>query len=407
MPQFDYKARQVDGGLVRGRVEADTEMAAARQISQGGNVPLEISVHNERHNPFDGLRRRLGLGRPGRADILLFTRQMYALTKAGLPIIQGLTRLASSTPNRVLGEIILEVIDDLESGRDLAGALARHPRTFSTLYINMVHVGEESGRLEEAFWRLFQYLEREKTTIDRVKAALRYPTLVLVAVAVAIGVLTVMVIPAFAKVFSSFDMDLPWATRAILSISEFMAAWWPAVLAVLFAGFIGAKFWVRTHRGRLTWDRYKLHLPIVGGIVYRATLARFARSFAMTTRSGVPVTQGLLAVSRAIDNLYLSGKVRGMNTGIQRGEDLTRVATASGMFSPLVLQMLAMGEETGQIEDMMEEAAEFDEREVDYDIDRLGDLIQPVVTVILGVMVLVLALGVFLPMWELTSIAGR
>jgi MSHA biogenesis protein MshG len=157
----------------------------------------------------------------------------------------------------------------------------------------------------------------------------------------------------------------------------------------------------------LAWDRYKLHLPIVGGIVYRATLARFARSFAMTTRSGVPVTQGLLAVSRAIDNLYLSGKVRGMNAGIQRGENLTRVATASGMFSPLVLQMLALGEETGQIEDMMEESAEFYERDVDYDIDRLGDLIQPVVTVILGVMVLILALGVFLPMWELTSIASR
>lgn len=407
MPQFDYKARQADGGLVRGRVEAETEMAAARQVSQSGSVPLEISEHRERTNPVNKLRRRLGLGRPSRSDILLFTRQMYALTKAGIPIIQGLTRLAESTANRVLGEIIVEVIDDLESGRDLAGALARHPKTFTTLYINMVHVGEESGRLEEAFWRLFQYLEREKTTIDRVKAALRYPTLVLVAVAVAVAVLTVMVIPAFAKVFSSFDMQLPWATRAILSVSEFMAAWWPAVLAVIVGGLIAGRLWVRTHRGRLTWDRYKLHLPIVGGIVYRATLARFARSFAMTTRSGVPVTQGLLAVSRAIDNLYLSGKVRGMNAGIQRGENLTRVATASGMFSPLVLQMLALGEETGQIEDMMEESAEFYEREVDYDIDRLGDLIQPVVTVILGVMVLVLALGVFLPMWELTSIASR
>lgn len=407
MPQFDYKARQADGGLIRGRVEAETEMAAARQVSQSGSVPLEISEHRERGNPIAKLRRQLGLGRPGRSDILLFTRQMYAVTKAGIPIIQGLTRLAESTANRVLAEIITEVIDDLESGRDLAGALARHPKTFSTLYINMVHVGEESGRVEEAFWRLFQYLEREKTTIDRVKAALRYPTLVLVAVGVAVGVLTVMVIPAFAKVFSSFDMQLPWATRAILSISGFMADWWPAVLAVIVAGLVGGRLWVRTHHGRLAWDRYKLHLPIVGGIVYRATLARFARSFAMTTRSGVPVTQGLLAVSRAIDNLYLSGKVRGMNAGIQRGENLTRVATASGMFSPLVLQMLALGEETGQIEDMMEESAEFYERDVDYDIDRLGDLIQPVVTVILGVMVLVLALGVFLPMWELTSIASR
>lgn len=407
MPRFDYKARRADGGLMRGQVEADSEVAAARQVSQSGGVPLEITEHRERVNPVDWLRRRLDLGRPGRSEILLFTRQMYALTKAGLPLIQGLTRLAQSTANRRLAEILVEVIDDLESGRSLAGALARHPGTFSSLYINMVHVGEESGRLEEAFWRLFRYLEREKTTIDRVKAALRYPMLVLVAMGVAVGVLTVMVIPAFARVFAGFDMQLPWATRAILAISGFMAEWWPAILAAIVAGLIGARLALRTRRGRLTWDRYKLSLPIVGNIIYRAALARFARSFAMTTRSGVPVTQGLLAVSRAIDNLYLSGKVRGMNTGIQRGEDLTRVATASGMFAPLVLQMLAMGEETGQIEDMMEEVAEFYEREVDYDVDRLGDLIQPVVTVILGVMVLILALGVFLPMWELTSIASR
>ncbi|MDR9451964.1 MAG: type II secretion system F family protein [Acidimicrobiia bacterium] len=330
---------------------------------------------------------------------------MYALTRAGIPTIQGLTSLAASTPNERLGEIIREVVSDLESGRDMAGALARHPHTFPTLYISMVHVGEESGRLEEALWRLFQYLEREKVTVDRIKSALRYPTVVIVAVGIAIGILTVMVIPAFAKVFSNFDMQLPWATRLILGFSEFMAVWWPGVLALLVGAYIGLRAWTRTARGRLIWDRYKLRLPVVGDILERATLARFARSFAMTSRAGVPVTQGLLSVARAVDNAYLSRKIRGMNTGIQRGDNLTRVATNSGMFTPLVLQMLALGEETGQIDDMMEEAAEFYEREVDYDIDRLSDLIQPVITVILGVMVLILALGVFLPMWDLTQIA--
>lgn len=405
MPRYAYRARQKDGSEIRGALEAVSETEAARQLSETGAVPVDIRQQAEPRDVTGALRRRLGIGRPKKDDILLFTRQMYALTRAGIPTIQGLTSLAASTPNERLGEIIREVVSDLESGRDMAGALARHPHTFPTLYISMVHVGEESGRLEEALWRLFQYLEREKVTVDRIKSALRYPTVVIVAVGVAIGILTVMVIPAFAKVFSNFDMQLPWATRLILGFSEFMAVWWPGVLALLVGAYIGLRAWTRTARGRLIWDRYKLRLPVVGDILERATLARFARSFAMTSRAGVPVTQGLLSVARAVDNAYLSRKIRGMNTGIQRGDNLTRVATNSGMFTPLVLQMLALGEETGQIDDMMEEAAEFYEREVDYDIDRLSDLIQPVITVILGVMVLILALGVFLPMWDLTQIA--
>ncbi len=407
MPQFDYKARRGDGRLVEGTLEAASESGAAQQLSQAGHTPVEVRPHRQQVDVIDAIRQRLDWGRPGMTDIILFTRQMHAITRAGIPTIQGLTRLAASTANQHFAETIRDIVDDLESGRDMAGALARHPRTFSTLYINMVRVGEESGRLDEAFWRLFQYLEREKLTIDRVKSAMRYPTIVIIAVAVAIGVLTVFVIPAFAKVFSSFDMELPLPTRMILGLSGFMSTYWPAVLGGLALAWGGARFWVRTHRGRLVWDRYKLRIPVVGPILLRATLARFARAFAMATRSGVPVTQGLLAVSRAVDNLHLSGRIRAMNTGIQRGEDLTRTAANAGLFTPIVLQMLALGEETGQLEDMMEEIADFYEREVDYDIGRLGDLIQPVITVILGVMVLILALGVFLPMWDLTKIAGR
>lgn len=406
MPRFAYSARDTDGRLLEGVLEAATRDDAARQLGETRLIPVEVREHRERTSLGEKLQKRLGLGQPTIADLTLFSRQMYTLMKAGIPTIQGMSRLAASTSNPRFARVIEEIVADLETGRDMAGAFARHPRIFSTLYVNMIRVGEQAGRLDEAFYRLFEYQEREKQTVDRIKSALRYPLIVMAAVGVAIWILTVFVIPAFAKVFNSFDLDLPLATRIILGLSDFMAAHWGWVLAGIGGTVWGFRHWIRTDHGRLRWDRIKLKIPVVGDILLRASLARFARAFTMATRSGVPITQGLLAVSRAMDNVHLSQKVRGMNAGIQRGESLTRTAANSGVFTPIVMQMLAMGEETGQIEDMMEEIAEFYEREVDYDVDRLGDLIQPLVTVILGAMVLVLALGVFLPMWDLTKIAG-
>ncbi|MBD3619542.1 MAG: type II secretion system F family protein [Chromatiales bacterium] len=407
MATFEYKARSSDGRPLKGQIDAPSTDAAAEQLLGNGYTPVEIREARQREDLGEQLKRRLGLGRPSLSELGLFTRQLYALSKAGVPIIRGMNQLASSTRNTMLREAIEAMVEDLESGRDLAGAMARHTDIFMPLYINLVRVGEESGRLDEAFLRLWEYLEREKKTGNQIKAAMRYPAFVILAVGIAIFILMAFVIPEFAKVFERFRLELPLPTRAIIALSEFTAAYWWAVLGAIGGGIYAFRRYINTDAGRLWWDEQRLRFPVFGSIVLRATLARFSRAFAMATRSGVPLIQALSVVSRAIGNEYLGKKIVGMREGIERGESITRTAANMGVFTPLVMQMLAVGEETGQVDDMLEEVAAFYESEVDYDVGRLAELIQPVLTVAVGIIVFILALGVFLPMWDLTQIAGR
>lgn len=407
MPIFAYKARDTQGRLRQGQVEAAAMEAAASLLMRQGLIPLSVQEHKAGPTLAERLEGWLGRGKPGLADLILFSRQMYSLTKAGVPMIQGLARLAESTANKRFAAILREIVRDLEGGRDVAGSFARHPAVFGTLYISMLRVGELSGRLDEAFLRMYEYLERDKLTLDRIKSAMRYPLIVIVAIGIAIGVLTVLVIPAFARVFEGFQLELPLPTRMILAFSGFMAQWWPAILGAIALSVLGFRRWIRTEQGRLTWDRLKLRIPKVGDILLRATLARFTRALSMALSAGVPITQALTGVAHASDNMYLAEKVLGMRQGLERGEGILQAATQTRMFTPVVLQMLAVGEETGQVDDMMREVAEFYDREVEYDIANLSAIIEPLLTVVVGVMVLILALGVFLPMWDLTQIASR
>jgi MSHA biogenesis protein MshG len=407
MPNFLYKARDSRGQLKQGLIEASSSEAAARLLGGQGLIPLEVRESKAEGTTLDGFKRRLGIGQPRLEDLILFSRQMYSLTKAGVPMIQSLSRLAESSANVHFAKALREIVRDLEGGRDVAGSFARHPAIFGTLYISMLRVGEMSGRIDEAFLRMYEYLDRDKVALDRIKSAMRYPTFVIIAILIAIGVLTVLVIPAFAKVFAGFHMELPWPTRMILAFSGFMAAYWHIVLGGMVLAYSAFRRWVATEKGRLWWDRAKLRIPKIGDILLRATLARFTRALSMALGSGVPITQALVGVARASDNMYLAAKVLDMRMGIERGDTLLRTAAQTGMFTPVVLQMLAVGEETGQVDSMMLEVADFYDREVEYDIANLSAIIEPILTVVVGIMVLILALGVFLPMWELTSIARR
>ncbi len=406
MPSFRYRARGARGDLLDGVLDAPTPDAAAAQLLNGGITPVEIVPAEYRQSLFDRLRRSLRASRPDIAELLLFTRQMYTLLKSGVPIVRGMRGLAESSGNPLMMEVLEEITSDLESGRELSSALARFPEVFSTLFQSMVRVGENTGRLEEAFLRIGQYLELEKETRDRVRAALRYPTIVIVAIGIAIGVINVLVIPAFADVFDRWEMELPWATTLLIFTSELFVAWWVHMLVGLAALVFAVRRYVATESGRYRWDKLKLRLPIVGGIVHRATLGRFARAFAIAFRSGVPLIQALTVISRALDNEYVGDRVLQMRNGIERGDTLTRTAASTGLFTPLVLQMMAVGEESGALDDLLEEVAGFYEREVDYELKNLSAAIEPVLIVAVGVMVLVLALGVFLPMWDLASGAG-
>ncbi len=407
MPHFVYRGRNPRGDPVAGKVEADSADSVASQLFNLGITPIYIDPVVEKDNPVGRWLRQIGFGQPTVEDLIIFSRQMYTLTKAGVPLVRGFKGLADSTRNPVLKEAIIDIIETLESGRDLATAFSHHPKLFSPLYVNIVRVGENSGQLENSFERMYQYLSLDKDIRDKVKSALRYPTIVIAAIIIAVFVITLYVVPAFAKVFAQGGVELPWATRAILATSQFMTDFWHVLIGLGLGGFVFFRYWIRTERGRYRWDRARFRLPIVGDIILRSTLARYARAFSITYRSGVPLVQALTLTAKAVDNEYLGERILNMRNGVERGESLLRSAAGVGLFTPLVLQMIGVGEETGQVDDMLEEVAGFYEREVEYDVDHLAAMVEPILIVAIGGMVLVLALGVFLPMWELsTAIQG-
>ncbi len=404
MPVYQYSGRSSNGDLVNGKVEAANIDAVASQLFGNRITPIDIRETIQATNDAGEFLRRLNSPRPGIDDLILFSRQMYSLMRAGIPIVRAMTGLIQSTRNLRLEEALTDIRAQLESGRDLSSSLARHKDIFTPLYISMIRVGENSGQLDESFLRLNQYLELEKDTRERVKSALRYPTMVIVAMSIALTIINIWVIPAFAKVFERAGAELPIFTRILMATSDFFINYWGWMLGGLVLIIVSTHFYLRTEQGMYAWGRLKIRLPLVGDIILRATLGRFARAFAMSLKSGVPIIQSLSVTADAVDNPYIGGHIRNMRTGIERGDSVTRTATATRMFTPLVLQMMMVGEETGRVDDMMDEVASFYEREVDYDVKNLSSIIEPVMIVLIGGLVLVLALGVFLPMWDLASV---
>ena len=289
--------------------------------------------------------------------------------------------------------------------RELSQALAKHPRVFSPFYLSMVRVGEATGMLEDVFYRLFEHLEFERYMREQVKSALRYPMFVVAAMIAAIVIVNLFVIPAFAKVFAGFGAELPLMTRLLLGFSGFMVEYWPLLLAVVVAAVFAFRAWVGTAAGRLAWDRITLRLPIAGKILHKAALSRFARSFALGQRSGVPVMQALSNAAQTVDNVHVARRIEAMRESVERGESLLRSAIGAGIFTPVVLQMVAVGEESGAVDDMMEEIGDMYRQEVEYELKTLGQQIEPILIVLLGILVLILALGIFLPMWDLGKVA--
>ena len=407
MPLYAYKARSSRGDLINGQLEAESPDALATRLFNSGVTPIDISPAQTKANDFGAdLWRRLGGGKPNLADLTLFSRQMYALTKAGIPLLRGLKSLAESTPNALLREALEKVLDSLQAGRDLAGSMARHPEVFSKLFTSIVRVGESSGTLPRAFLRLYDYLVMEQRIVDKMKAATRYPLVVMGAIVAAIFVLTFWVLPQFAPIFRSLGEDLPFATRILLAVSQFVTGYWYMLLAFAGLAIGGFQIYVHSPKGRYAWDRFKFRVPVVGEITQKAVLARVCRSFAVAMETGVPIVQGLSIIAHACGNEYMTERVLGLRAGIERGESLSRTAATVTLFTPLVLQMIAVGEETGELGEMLDEVADFYEREVDNDLDNLSAALEPLLIIGVGVMVLILALGVFLPLWDIAAKAG-
>lgn len=409
MSRYFYSGRSARGEPVSGSLEGDSEEAIAARLQQDGVTPISIARGTEvsmASAPFTQLARRMGLGKPKTADLVLFTRQMYTIVKSGIPLLRGLRGLAGSTHNTVLRRALEDVLRSLEAGRDLATSFGRHPELFPEIYLSIISVGEATGTLEAAFMRLGDYLRQERDLQDRVKSALRYPLIVILTIAVAIGVITTFVIPRFAPLFRVLGNDIPLPTRMIMGASEIARQDWYWVLAVAAALIGAARAYVRTAEGRLRWHKLLLAVPVIGPLAHQAILARLSRTLSIAITAGMPMLETLAIIARVCGNDFMAQRMLRLRDRVERGEPLSRAAAGVGMFPPLVLQMIAVGEETGELPELLDEVAGFYEREVEFALSTLSAAIEPILIVMVGGMVLILALGVFLPMWNMIAKAG-
>jgi MSHA biogenesis protein MshG len=407
MAVYAWRGRNARGEAVNGELDAVSETAVADQLISMGVAPVHIAVASEK-SKAEAWFTRMNQRPVVLEDVLVFSRQMYTLNKAGVPILRAFAGLQASADKPAMVETLKDIRASLDQGRELSSALARHPRVFGPFYVSMIKVGEMTGRLTEVFLRLNEHLEFERDVRERIKQAMRYPVFVLLAMAVAVVIINLFVLPVFAKVFAGFNAQLPLITRGLLAFSGWMVTWWPMLIGLSLVGAVALRAYLRTPRGRYGWDARKLKLPIVGPIILKATLARFARSFALSSQSGVPLVQALTVVAQTVDNSFIGSRIEQMRDGIERGESISRCASATGVFTPVVLQMIAVGEETGELDSLLFEIAAMYERDTDYGIKGLSAAIEPILLTLIAGLVLLLALGVFLPLWNMGQAAmGR
>ncbi|MFT6905233.1 MAG: MSHA biogenesis protein MshG [Oleiphilaceae bacterium] len=405
MAKYKFQGRDSKGASIEGVLDVGNSNAAAAELVKKGITPIKIVEQAEKSASLASMNIQIFKPKVNLDELIIFCRQMNALTRAGIPIIRAMKGLADSTNSELLKEVLYDVARRLESGINLASSMQAHSNIFSELFISMIHVGENTGQLDAVFKRLSENLEMERDTIKRIKSATRYPTMVISAIAIALFIVNLFVIPKFASVFAKFGAELPLPTQILVATSNFCLDFWWLILGGIIGAIYGFKQWVKTENGAYTWDKKKLTLPIVGILFEQIAMSRFTRNFAMMLSAGMPITHALAIAAEATGNKYIGRKIIGMKIGIERGDSLLRTARATEIFTPLVLQMIAVGEETGGVDTLLNEVADFYDEEADYSLKRLSEAIEPILIVAMGGIVLILALGVFLPIWDLGKAA--
>lgn len=407
MPLFNYTAIDPTGKSQTGQRTAHSEEDVAAQLQREGVTPLDITPASKTEQPAstgytlpDIFKEKVS------TDALhMFCRQMYAVLKAGIPISTAVGRLAETTRNKSLKEALHHIVGNLNQGRSLYISMSQCPDIFSSFFVNLVKVGESTGQLDEVFLHLSSYLELETDTTKKLKTALRYPIFVIVALLIALLVINAFVIPAFASIFATFKAQLPLPTRILLATSNFLISYWYLILGVIVGAIVAFKLYIKTPQGELKWASIQLKIPVIGWLIHRILLARFARLYALVLRAGLTAVDGVELVGASTGNAYVAKKIKSVANLVSRGNSISSAIAKTGLFPPLVVQMITLGEETGSIDQLLDNVADFYQREIEYDLVRLSDAIEPIILVLMAGMVLILALGVFLPMWELASVA--
>lgn len=404
MATFEYQGRNPDGGAEKGRIDAANQDSVVAQLIDKGITPVTIKPVSAASSVDININTLFGGDKVKPIDLIMFSRQMYTITKSGIPLVRGIRGLAASIKLVSFQSVLNDICTRLEGGSSLSAAMGKHPKTFNNLFVSMINVGESTGSLDQVFQQLAFYMERDEQTRKSIKSATRYPMFVMIALAIAVAVVNVAVIPKFADMFKQFGSDLPLVTKILIGSSNLFVHYWWAMLVFISAAVAGGWHFLQTPRGAELWGKRKLSLPVVGDIIDRASMARYARSFSLMLRAGVPLNQALTLCARAIDNPYLAMKIEKIRRGIERGESLLKTHVQADMLTPLVIQMIAVGEESGRIEELLAEVADFYESEVDYDLKKLSDRIEPILIVTMAGFVTILALGIFLPMWDMYNV---
>ena len=401
MPAFRYRALSAAGASQTGEVEAPDLDQAIDVVHRMGLTPVRMESQAAPRAASSSIvlfEKRVGI-----RDLILFTRQLETMLESGLPILASLEILHQQTSQPVLKRAIDRVRADVEQGSTLTEALRRHPRAFPPVFVNLVHAGEEGGLLSQMLDRMGSLLEYEEETEHRIRTATFYPTLIIAELGVAFIVLVKFVLPRFASLFRNLDAQLPLPTRILIGTSDFFEKWWYLVAVGVIASVAGAVIWSRTERGRRRIDGWILTAPIFGPIFKKTIMSRFARVLAALVAAGIPILQALAVARGSAGNKIVEEEIDRMRDGVTAGMGLAESVEGRDVFPPLVVKMLAVGQETGAIDKMLLRVAKYFDRDVDYEVKNLSTAIEPILLAVLGAAVLFTALAVFLPLWNLMN----
>jgi type II secretory pathway component PulF len=403
MPVFDYKAVTETGATIEDTMEAPNQAAVADKLQKLGYTPLRITPQRQgalQVDLFGGKKVKLD-------EVIVFTRQLVTLLRAGVPLLSCLEALVEQIDSEGMQEVISEIYVDIESGKSFSEALSRHPKVFSELYVNSIRAGEAGGALDDILMRLATLMEHEKETRTRIKKAMRYPIIVVISLVIAFLVLMMLVVPKFVEMFIQVGVELPLPTRMLIGLHAILQSYWYILLGVLIVAGVALKKYIATEQGRYKWDKLMLSLPVLGNLTLKNAMSRFAKMFETLNSSGLPILQTLEIVAKTVGNVVVGTEIEKATLGIRKGEGLSTPLKQSSLFPPMVVRMIAIGEQSGALDEMLKNISQHYDMEVENAVDGLTSMIEPMLTVVLGVVVLFMALAIFLPMWNLTQIAGQ
>ncbi len=405
MPTYKYQARNNLGKITDGIIQAESESAVTAALRQKRLEVVSISTQGQFGALLAALTKKGG--NVTTKDIVVFSRQFSVMVNAGLPILQGLTIVAEQAENPDFRVVMTKVRDDISNGVPLSEAMAKHPKAFNTLYVNMIKAGEQGGILDVILERLSEYMEKAEGVARKVKSAMMYPIVVMSVAVLVVIFLMVKVVPTFRDVFTSFGAKLPWPTQLIIDTSAFLSSYKAFILLATLVGLgFGISLYRKTKTGAYNWDKMILMIPVFGVLARKASVAKFARTLGTLIKSGVPIMDALETVGKTSGNLVVERAVMNARDSVREGKTLTQPLKDSKVFPPMVTQMINVGEETGALDQMLSKIADFYESEVDVAVDGLTSIIEPILIVFLGVTIGFIVVAMFMPMFELGNIVG-